>query len=321
MKDTGDVYALVQALAAATRFSGDLGRDEPMARHTTFQVGGPADVWARPSAECFPDFAAALVEKARAQDLPLFILGGGANLVVADRGIRGIVLDTTAWTGWDFHLSGSGGQAVVMTVRSGTPADQAAEAAAEQGLGGLEFLAGLPGAIGGAVWMNARCYERQVSDVLLGTEILDENLRRVWVPREEGEFGYKKSPFQKRDVLIMAAKFRLEKRAGEALRAAMAEFRKDRETKGHYRFPSAGSVFKNNRAFGKPAGKIIDELGLRGLRVGGAQVAPWHGNIIINTGGATAADILHLTELLEERVKRETGFDFEREVLFVGDYP
>ena len=108
----------------------------------------------------------------------------------------------------------------------------------------------------------------------------------------------------------------MEKRAGEALRAEMAEFRRDREEKGHYRFPSAGSVFKNNHGFGRPTGKIIDELGLRGLRLGGAQVAPWHGNIIINTGGASAADILGLTEMLEERVKRETGFDLEREIIF-----
>jgi UDP-N-acetylmuramate dehydrogenase len=318
MKNTGDVYETVRDVAAATRFSGELRRDEPMAGHTTFKVGGPAEVWARPSAECFPDFAAALVGKARALGIPLFILGGGANLVAADRGIRGIVLDTTAWTGCDFSEA-PGGQSVFMRVRSGTPADAAADAAAERGWGGLEFLAGMPGSIGGAVWMNARCYERQVSDALLGTEILDESLRRVRVPRAEGAFGYKKSPFQKRDALIMAAEFRLEKRAGEAIRAEMAGFRRDREAKGHYRFPSAGSVFKNNRGFGKPAGKIIDELGLRGLRVGGAQVAPWHGNIIINAGGASAADIRRLTELLEERVKRETGFDFEREIIFVGD--
>jgi UDP-N-acetylmuramate dehydrogenase len=119
--------------------------------------------------------------------------------------------------------------------------------------------------------------------------------------------------------LIVAAEFRLEKRPGETLRAEMAGFRKDREEKGHYRFPSAGSVFKNNHRFGKPAGKIIDELGLRGLQVGGAQVAPWHGNFIINTGGATAADIRRLTEILEEKVKRETGCDFEREIIFVGE--
>jgi UDP-N-acetylmuramate dehydrogenase len=256
------------------------------------------------------------MEKARSLGIPLFILGGGANLVVADRGIRGIVLDTTGWTGWDFKEA-AGGQALSMRVRSGTPADQAADAAAARGWSGLEFLAGMPGSIGGAVWMNARCYERQVSDALSGTEILDENLRSSWAPRAEGEFGYKKSPFQKRDILIVAAEFHLEKRDSEAIRAEMAAFRRDREAKGHYRFPSAGSVFKNNRRFGKPAGKIIDELGLRGLRVGGAQVAPWHGNIIINTGGATAADIRRLTEMLAERVKCETGFDLETEIIFI----
>jgi UDP-N-acetylmuramate dehydrogenase len=119
----------------------------------------------------------------------------------------------------------------------------------------------------------------------------------------------------------MAAEFHLGKRPVEAIQAEMAEHRRDREAKGHYRFPSAGSVFKNNRKFGKPAGKIIDELGLRGLRVGGAQVAPWHGNIIVNTGGATAADIRRLTEMLEEKALRETGCELEREVIFLGDSP
>jgi UDP-N-acetylmuramate dehydrogenase len=197
MKDTGDVYEIVRGIAAATRFSGEIRRDEPMASHTSFKVGGPADVWARPSSECFPDFAAALAGTARSLAIPLFILGGGANLVVADRGIRGIVLDTTGWTGCDFSgEADSNGTVVSMRVRSGMPADAAADLASERGWSGLEFLAGMPGSIGGAVWMNARCYEKQVSDILLGTEIIDENLWRAWVPRREGEFGYKKSPFQ-----------------------------------------------------------------------------------------------------------------------------
>jgi UDP-N-acetylmuramate dehydrogenase len=258
--------------------------------------------------------------KTRALNIPLFILGGGANLVVADRGIRGVVLDTTAWTGWDFVSPADPGDSPSMRVRSGTLADEAANAAAEQGWGGLEFLAGLPGSIGGAVWMNARCYEKQVSDILLETELLDETQERILVPREDGEYGYKKSPFQNRRALILAAEFRLEKREKGAILADMGAFRKDREEKGHYRYPCAGSVFKNNRDFGKPSGRIIDELGLRGLRVGGAQVAPWHGNIIINTGNASAADIRRLTELVEEKVKSETGHALEREVIFAGEW-
>jgi UDP-N-acetylmuramate dehydrogenase len=322
MKDSSDVYELVRGIAEEARFAGELRQDEPMAGHTTFKVGGPADVWARPAPECFPGFAAALAEKTRSLGIPLFILGGGANLVVADRGIRGVVLDAAGWTGWGFSVPAAPeGALVSMTVRSGTPADAAADAAAKQGLGGLEFLAGMPGSIGGAVWMNARCYEKQVSDVLVETEILDEAQQRIRTPRAQGEFGYKKSPFQNRSVLILAAEFRLENRAEEAIRGDMEAFRKDREAKGHYRYPCAGSVFKNNRDFGKPAGKIIDELGLRGLRLGGAQVAPWHGNIIINTGGASASDIRRLVEQVAEKVKRGTGFDFESEIIFAGDWP
>jgi UDP-N-acetylmuramate dehydrogenase len=198
--------------------------------------------------------------------------------------------------------------------------DDAVEAAAREGWGGLEFLAGMPGTMGGAVWMNARCYEKQVSDVLAETEILDEDLNRVWVPREAGDFSYKRSPFQNRRVVILAARFALERREKGAIREEMAEHRRDREEKGHYRYPSAGSVFKNNRAFGKPTGKIIDELGLRGLPLGGAQVAPWHGNIIINTGNASAEDIMGLTKLVAEKVRNGQGYELEPEILFTGDW-
>ncbi|GHV25782.1 UDP-N-acetylenolpyruvoylglucosamine reductase [Spirochaetia bacterium] len=289
-----------------------------MAAHTAFKVGGPADLWVRPRGDCFPGFTAALLFEARSLGIPLFILGGGANLVVSDAGIRGIVLDTSGWTGCT-------GDGPVLRFRAGTAVDDAVEAAAERGLGGLEFLAGMPGAIGGAVWMNARCYGRQVSDALLRTEIvehspLDGSLNRVWVPCKSEDFGYKRSPFQKRSPLILAAEFGLEKRAVPEIRREMAEHRRDREEKGHYRYPSAGSVFKNSREFGKPTGKIIDELGLRGYSVGGAQVAPWHGNIIINTGNATAADIRELMEQAAEKVRDATGFVLEPEIIFAGEW-
>jgi UDP-N-acetylmuramate dehydrogenase len=320
MNDT--LRALVEGIAAETGFSGDIRANEPMAAHTTFTVGGPADLWVRPVGDCFPGFAAALLLGARAAGIPLFVLGGGANLVVSDAGIRGIVLDTSGWTGVD-------GMEDLLRVRSGTAVDDAVEAAAERGLGGLEFLAGMPGAIGGAVWMNARCYERQVSDVLLRTEILDfspldSSFRRVWVPCVPGEFSYKRSPFQKRDAadlspLILSAEFGLEKRS-DAIRREMEAHRRDREEKGHYRYPSAGSVFKNSRDFGKPSGQIIDELGLRGYTLGGAQVAPWHGNIIINTGNATAAAIRELTDQVAARVYAALGLVLEPEIIFVGEW-
>ena len=166
--------------------------------------------------------------------------------------------------------------------------------------------------------MNARCYEKSVSDVLMETEILDERLERLWVPARNEDFDYKKSPFQKRDVLILSARFRLKPGSAELIRREMEARRRDREEKGHYRYPSAGSAFRNSRAFGAPTGKIIDELGLRGFGVGGAQVAPWHGNIMVNTGGATAGDIRALVDAVREKVKAERGFDLEPEILFVG---
>jgi len=292
----------------------DVHYGEPMSGHCTFGVGGPADCFLRPSGEGFRAFAAALLARAGAQGVPVFVLGGGANIVVADSGIPGIVLDMGGWTGEAGRTEGG------MRFRSGTELDDAARVAAEAGLSGLEFLAGMPGTVGGAVWMNARCYGREISDVLRETEGLDpavnppEGFR---LPADPAEFGYKRSPFQDRRSLILYASFRLVPGDPGAIRTEMEGYRRDRLDKGHFRFPSAGSVFKNNPAFGGPTGKIIDGLGLRGLRIGGAQVAPWHGNIIVNTGGASASDIRALTLDLAARVRAATGFELEPEILFV----
>ncbi|MDR0624014.1 MAG: UDP-N-acetylmuramate dehydrogenase [Treponema sp.] len=303
----------IEKINSRTGFTGFLAYDEPMALHTTFRVGGPADLFIRPQGDGFPHYAALLREAAGREGIPLFILGGGANIVVSDRGIRGIVLDSGGWRG-------AAAETLSLAVRSGTPVDEAVETAAAAGLGGLEFLAGMPGTMGGAVWMNARCYEKSLSDVLAETEILDESGARRWVSTRPEEFGYKKSPFQNRKALILQARLALAPRPEPEIRREMEDHRRDREAKGHYRCPSAGSAFKNNRDFGKPSGKIIDELGLRGLAVGGAAVAPWHGNIIINTGGARAREIRALVDEVAARVRAAAGLTLEPEILFVGDW-
>ncbi|MDR2476484.1 MAG: UDP-N-acetylmuramate dehydrogenase [Treponema sp.] len=305
----------------------DIRYAEPMAAHTTFRAGGPADCWLRPFGEGFPAFAVALKRTAQREGVPFFTLGGGANLVAADRGVRGIVLDTSGWTGVQAAEQGR------LIFRSGTSLDEAAETAAAAGLSGLEFLAGMPGSIGGAVWMNARCYGREIADVLLETEILEGpdfapipesgpacGLPLARIPLDRSSFGYKKSPFQNRNCIILSAAFALAQGDESEIRATMDACRQDRTAKGHYRYPSAGSVFKNNRDFGKPAGQIIDELGLRGLCRGGAQVAPYHGNIIVNTGEASASDIRALVDEVAVRVKAAAGFALECEILFVGDW-
>jgi UDP-N-acetylmuramate dehydrogenase len=286
--------------------------DEPMAAHTSFRIGGPADLWLRPRGDLFPPLAEFTLRRTAEEGIPLFILGGGANLLVSDRGIRGIVLDTGGWRG--FRREGEG-----WYVKSGTSIEEMTGYAAGQGLSGLEFLAGMPGTLGGAVWMNARCYERSISDVLVETEVLDpRGIRRL--ARRAGDFGYKKSPFQGRRALILGAVLALNEGDAGKIRREMAEHLRDREQKGHYRYPSAGSAFKNNRAFGKPTGKIIDELGLRGFRVGEAQVACWHGNIVINRGGARAADIRALLDQVAARVREERGLELEREILLAGEW-
>jgi UDP-N-acetylmuramate dehydrogenase len=300
----------------------EIRRNEPMASHCTFKTGGPADFWVKPSGEGFPALIMALLAAANVESVPVFFLGGGANILVADKGIRGIVLDIGGWAG-EVTFLGKHGQPDQLQFRSGTSLDTAANIAAESGLSGLEFFAGMPGSIGGAVWMNARCYGQETADVLTETEVIDYSAmppRHLRLTADKAEFGYKKSPFQKGGILILSATFQLTPGKPQEIRAKMDTHRKDREAKGHYRYPSAGSVFKNNQAFGKPTGQIIDELGLRGLQKGGAQIAPWHGNIIVNSGNASAADIRVLIEETATRVKAATGFTLESEVLFVGDW-
>lgn len=292
---------------------GELRFDEPMAEHTTFKVGGPADVWVRPVGPGFPRYAACLLTTAREEGVPVFVLGGGANLVVSDRGIRGIVLDTSGWSGWQIDETS-------VLFYAGTKVDQAVEVCAEHNRDALTFLAGMPGSIGGAIWMNARCYNKSISDVLLETWILDEQFQETWIPFRSEDFNYKISPFQNRQVLIFGGRFKTSSKNRGDLLKEMQTYRQDREIKGHYTLPSAGSAFKNNHAFGKPTGKIIDELGLRGLQVGGAKVADWHGNIIVNTGTATARDIYKVTEVIKQKVAEALGYTLECEILFVGDW-
>ena len=175
--------------------------------------------------------------------------------------------------------------------------------------------------------MNARCYGSEIADVLNWVEVITNEepdsgeyaIKRIYVSEKAG-FGYKKSPFQEMDCVILSASFKMKKGYKENLLAEMDKYREERYEKGHYSFPCAGSVFKNNKAFGKPAGQIIDELGLKGLKKGGAQVAPFHGNIIINLGGACSGDIRALTEEVAAKVKKETGFTLEPEILFIGDW-
>ena len=284
---------------------------EPMSLHTWFAIGGPADLYVSP---CDLQQLRDIYRIALAEGLPLFLLGAGANILVSDRGIRGLVIDLGRLQG----IRRDGG---LITAAAGVPMSDLAETASTAGLAGLESFFAMPGHVGGSVWMNARCYERSISDCLESVELLTESLEVEAVPRRDGEYDYKRSPFQGRPGVILGATFRLQPGAdADALGARMREVREDRERKGHFLFPCAGSMFKNNRAFGMPSGRLIDSLGFRGRRVGAAMVSELHANIIVNTGGATAADVDALAREIEKRVAEERGFALEREVLLIGDW-
>ena len=283
-----------------------------MADHTTFRIGGPADLFARPVSR---DEALELCRFCAAEGLPIFVLGGGANILVSDRGIRGMVIDTR-------HLDTVVRRGRTIEAMAGAAVSDVSAYAAEACLSGLEFIYAMPGSVGGSVWMNARCYSVSIAEAIDDVEYIDlrgsPELRRDAV--SPGAFSYKVSPFQAFPCLITAARFRLRPGSREESLRSMAEHRSDRELKGHFIYPSAGSAFKNDPAFGAPTGRIVDLLGLKGLRVGDAAVAEYHGNVVVNLGGATARDVRALLEQVERRVLDAHGFRLEREVLLVGEW-
>lgn len=289
-------------------------RDEPMGPHTTLGVGGPADLYCRPGSV---EEAKRLWRVCRTEGLEVFVLGGGANILVSDRGIRGMVIDLG-----DIRGIETAGTEVIAA--AGTPVSDVSEAAAAQDLAGLEFLYSMPGSVGGSVWMNARCYGSSISDVLEFVDVVrreptGELTEERMHPRGDA-FGYKRSPFQGMDCLILKAGFRLRRGSSRDSLETMQAYRADRVVKGHFEHPSAGSAFKNDRSFGEPTGRIIDSLGLRGYRSGGAAVSELHANIVVNTGRATARDVLAVLEHMEQVVLERRGLRLAREILLVGEW-
>ena len=283
----------------------------------------------------------------RILNIPHFILGGGSNVLFSDSGFDGIIVSTKKLSGISIVESpaekegGAKAQApaekpAAIRALAGTSMAALTSFAQEKALSGLEEFAGLPGTVGGAAFMNARCFGKEISDAVQKISWLEWSQEEGAFVQKEAVFpkeawAYKKSPFNRSDSggkslmsggdanekIVTAADFLAVQGKKEEIAKKAAAFIQERKDKGHYKAPCAGSVFKNNRAFGKPTGKIIDELGLKGTRLGGAQIAPFHGNIIINAGGAKAADVKALCELCKSRAKKEFGFDLEEEIIFV----
>ncbi|MBN2440853.1 MAG: UDP-N-acetylmuramate dehydrogenase [Spirochaetales bacterium] len=284
--------------------------DEPMKNHTSFCIGGCADVFVTPHSIAS---LIRVIRFCRETKIPYFLLGRGANILVADAGIRGMVINTSG-----ISTMRREGERIVSD--SGAEVSTVAEEALKAGLTGCEFFYSMPGSVGGAVRMNARCYGVSTGDVVSSVEILGEDTAAVAVPLAPADFSYKKSPFQNKHDIILSATFTLKKGDKKKIKEKMDYYKEDREKKGHFLLPSAGSIFKNNQEFGRTTGLIIDSLKLKGYSIGDAQVSPLHGNIFVNRGNATAADVLQLIILVENKVKQAFGFNLEREIILAGEW-
>ena len=279
----------------------------PMSRYTTFRVGGPADALFLPaSVEELQEALAA----AKAQGIPVCLIGNGSNLIVRDGGIRGLVIAL----GEPFsELRVEGAQ---VWAQAGARLSAVAAAAQRAGLAGLEFASGIPGTLGGGCAMNAGAYGGELKDVLVWADVLlDGELHRL--SRDEMEMGYRSTMPLRRGAIVVAACFELRRDDPEAIQERMRDLANRRREKQPLNLPSAGSTFK--RPEGHFAGALIEQCGLKGCTIGGAQVSQKHAGFIVNVGEATAADILNLIEHVQRVVRAQTGVHLETEVRVLGE--
>lgn len=285
-------------------------RDELLARHTTMRVGGPADLLAiaRDVAQLV-----ALVRFARERQIPHLILGRGSDVVVADAGIRGLVILARA--------EGCRVEGQRLVADAGVPLARAAIVAQQAGLAGLEFGLAIPGTVGGAVWANAGAHGSDVAAVLEAVTLLREDGSSAPVPASELGLSYRDSRMKHRDTcseLVLDATFGLVPGDPATVKSVMDEIRRWRREHQPIGMPSAGSVFRNPP--GDSAGRLIDACGLRGSRIGGAAISPKHANFIVNDGRATAADVRRLADRARAEVARRFGIELDFEIQFLGDW-
>lgn len=304
-------------------FKAELGRivgesavlyDEPMRLHTTFKIGGPADAFVTPVD------AASLAEAVgfcKSEGMPFYVIGNGSNLLVGDRGIRGVVFQiyhTMDEVSFEDNEDGT----VTVRAGAGIMLSQLAKQIADEGLTGFEFASGIPGTFGGAMTMNAGAYGGEMSHCAVSAEVMDLDGKIYCVTKEGLDLGYRTSIIQKKAYIVLGAALVLKRGSRDEIYEKMNELNRQRREKQPLEYPSAGSTFK--RPEGYFAGKLISDAGLRGFSVGGAQVSLKHGGFVINKGDATAADVLGLISAVQAKVKDEFGVDLEMEVKMLGEF-
>ncbi len=290
------------------RISPEILFAEPMRDHTTFKIGGPADAFAQAHS---PDEAAALIRFCRQNDLPFLITGNGSNMLVSDAGIRGVVIAVKD------GMNAVETDGCEVRAQAGALLSRTAAEAARAGLSGLEFASGIPGTVGGGVFMNAGAYGGELKDVIKSVTYMDlDGVIYTRGPESLG-FGYRKSIFSQGAYVILSCVFSLKKDCAEDISARMKEYSRRRSEKQPLSEPSAGSAFK--RPEGYFAGKLIQDCGLMGYRIGGAAVSEKHAGFIVNKGGATCRDVTRLIAHVQNAVMEKFGVRLEPEVRICGE--
>ena len=283
--------------------------DERMDRHTTFRIGGPADFFVIPETI---EQLAQTVRICREQKVPFYILGNGSNLLVGDKGYRGVIIQVYK----NLNAVHTDGQ--VISAQAGAMLSVIAKQALAHGLAGFEFASGIPGTLGGAVVMTAGAYGGEMKDIIRKVTVLTPEGKIQTIPGDQMEFGYRTSIVEKKSLIVLSAVIELENGNSEEIRSRMEELKRKRTSRQPLELPSAGSTFK--RPQGYFAGKLIMDAGLQGFTVGGAQVSEKHCGFVVNRGGASAADVRELMRQVTEKVQERFGVTLEPEVKMLGEF-
>ena len=285
----------------------DIKIDEKLSDYVNFKVGGPADILLIPNSK---EQVIKSIKICKENNIPFYLIGNGSNILVRDGGFRGVVLSLKNVK--NIYVDGE-----KIEAECGVMLKEVSDKAIENSLTGFEFACGIPGTIGGAVFMNAGAYDGEISKVIESAEVIDENCNIIRLSREELDFGYRSSLVMKKGYTVLSAVFKLEKGQVKTIKELIEDLTNKRESKQPLEYPSVGSTFK--RPTGYFAGKLIQDAGLKGYSIGGAAVSEKHSGFVINKGNATAKDITDLIKHIQDEVKKQFGVDLHPEVRIIGE--
>ncbi|MFR6021971.1 MAG: UDP-N-acetylmuramate dehydrogenase [Clostridia bacterium] len=284
--------------------------DEPMVKHTSFKIGGPADAFIK--VDNIEELKETL-DLSKKNQIPLTIIGNGSNILVTDKGIRGI---TAKLNLKDIEIKNENNKQIIK-VEAGVPVGLLAQKLLKEEITGFEELSGIPGTIGGAVIMNAGAHGKELKDILKKVTAMDYNGNIHEFTNEECQFSYRNSRFQKEKYIILQATLELEKGNSTEIKEKMDEYMQFRKEKQPIEYPNAGSTFKRGEDF--VTAKLIDEAGLKGYKIGGAQVSEKHAGFIVNVDNATAKDVIELTDYIKEKIEEKFGKKINLEIQIIGE--